>query len=116
MDKEIIWIGSSYKDLLDFPSEALKDAGKSLRKIQNDLDPDDWKPFATIGAGANEIRTTDKNKQLRVFYVAKFAEALYVLHCFPKTTEKTSKHDVAIGKDRYKGMVKRRKENAKKKH
>jgi phage-related protein len=59
-DKPIYWIGSSYKDLLNFPAEAKQDAGYQLHRIQNGLNPEDWKPFQAIGAGVKEIRISDR--------------------------------------------------------
>lgn len=38
--------------------------------------------------------------QHRVFYVAKFAEAIYVLHSFQKTSGKTPSADIELGKRR----------------
>jgi phage-related protein len=63
------------------------------RQQQRGLEPDDWKPFNDIGAGTKEIRIRDADGIYRVMYVAKFKEAIYVLHCFQKKTEATSKHD-----------------------
>jgi phage-related protein len=111
VDKDIVWMGSLYDDLLEFPKETLKSVGGSLRKVQSWLDPDDWKPFEIIGAGAKEIRVRAQKNQYRVLYIAKFEDGIYVLHCFVKKTEKTSKHDVELGKERYKAMVKWRREN-----
>ena len=50
--------------------------------LQVGREPDDWKPMPTIGPGACEIRITDKAEAFRVIYVAKFADAVYVLHAF----------------------------------
>ena len=43
-------------------------------------------------------------------YVAKFEEAIYVLHCFQKKTQVTSKLDRTIAAARYRAMVNARKE------
>ena len=48
--------------------------------------------------------------QHRVFYVAKFPEAVYVLHAFRKTTRETSRHDKEVGKARYSEMLQYRQE------
>ena len=45
-----------------------------------------------------------------VFYVAKFEEAVYVLHAFQKKSQKTSKKDIALGQQRYKDMLELRKD------
>jgi len=51
----------------------------------------------TVGVGVQEIRIRDAAGAFRVIYVAKFADAVYVLHCFRKTTQKTSKTDLDGG-------------------
>ena len=38
----------------------------------------------------------------RAIYVAKFADAVYVLHAFQKKTQKTSKADIDLAAARYK--------------
>lgn len=64
--------------------------------------------MTTVGAGAYEIRVRSGN-QYRVIYVAKFAESVYVLHSFIKTTPKTSKPDLDIAKAQYSNLLKERK-------
>jgi len=108
-EKEIRWIGSSYDDLLAFPNEPRKKAGFQLGKVQAGLDPEDWKPFDDVGAGTKEIRIKDSQGIYRVMYVAKFEEAVYVLHCFQKKTVATSKHDKDIAEARYRAVVRERK-------
>lgn len=107
--KEIRWIGSSYDDLVKFPDEPRRDAGFQLSKIQAGLDPDDWKPFDDVGAGTREIRIRDMGSIFRVMYVAKFEEAVYVLHCFRKKVQATSKRDKDIVAARYRAVLNARK-------
>jgi phage-related protein len=108
-DKEIRWVGSSYDDLLAFPKTSRKEAGFQLAKVQAGLEPTDWKPFDEVGAGTREIRVTDAKGIFRVMYVAKFEEAVYVLHCFQKKTQATSKQDKDIATTRYRAVVNARK-------
>ncbi|MGF6379508.1 phage-related protein [Paraburkholderia atlantica] len=103
--KEIRWLGSSYRDLLAFPNEARRLAGFQLHKIQSGLDPDDWKPIESIGAGTREIRIRDEDGIFRVMYVTKYAEALYVLHCFQKKTQKLGPRDRKIAETRYRTIT-----------
>ena len=87
IDKPIGWCGSAYKDLTDektFTLNARKEAGHQLNQVQKGLDPDDWKPFDIVGPGTKEIRINLNDGWFRVMYVAKFEEAVYVLHCFKK--------------------------------
>ena len=104
-DKEIRWLGSSYDDLCAFPPEARKEAGFQLGRVQAGLEPTDWKPFAEVGPGTKEIRTNDASGIFRVLYVAKFDEAVYVLHCFQKKTQATSKRDKDIAATRYRAVI-----------
>jgi phage-related protein len=41
-----------------------------------------------------------------VFYIATRPEAIYVLHAFEKKTQKTSVHDLRIGRDRFQALRK----------
>lgn len=108
-EKEIRWVGSSYEDILKFPAEPRKESGFQLGKVQAGLEPDDWKPFNEIGAGTKEIRVRDATGIYRVMYVAKFEEAIYVLHCFQKKTEATTKHDKEVAEARYRAIARERK-------
>ena len=96
--KDIHWMGSSYKALLEFPKNAKKEAGYQLDKIQRGLEPSDWKSMISIDHGVKEIRIHDEN-QYRVLYIAKFEDAIYILHAFCKKTQKTSKKDLEIAKN-----------------
>jgi phage-related protein len=104
--KHLQFRGSAQDDLRAFPLTAKRDAGHQLDQVQNGLEPDDWKPMATIGAGVREIRIRDMAGAFRVIYVAKFVEAIYVLHCFQKKTEKTSKLDIDLATKRYRDLKK----------
>ncbi len=108
-EKEIRWMGSSYDDLLAFPDEARRQAGFQLGKVQAGLDPDDWKPFDIVGAGTREIRIGQSDDTWRVMFVAKFVEAIYVLHAFQKKTRTTSRQDRDIAEARYRAAANTRK-------
>jgi phage-related protein len=53
-----------------------------------------------------EIRIRDTAGAFRVLYVAKFDDAIYVLHCFQKKTPKTSKADLNLAAQRYRDLSK----------
>ncbi len=99
-------MGSSHRDLKSFPEEARRDAGFSLDFVQRGLSPENWKPMKTVGTGVNEIRVRDATGAYRVIYLATRPEAVYVLHCFQKKTEKTSQHDLDLAKTRFKAIPK----------
>jgi phage-related protein len=104
--KPVEFRGSSLDDLRAFPLPARREAGHQLDQVQNGQEPDDWKPMKTVGQGVKEIRIRDAAGAFRIIYVAKFADAVYVLHCFQKKTEKTSKADLGLASKRYRDLVK----------
>ncbi len=91
--------------LQGFPKAVRSAAGEQLFMVQAGEDPIDWKPMSTIGPGVKEIRVRDESGAFRVFYVAKFLEAVYILHCFQKKTQKTEARDLDIGRARFKELV-----------
>ena len=82
--RPVRFLGDSLKCLRDFPEDARHDAGYQLAKVQRGEQPDDFKPLAAVGKGVEEIRMTDDSGAYRVIYVARRAEAVYVLHAFQK--------------------------------
>jgi phage-related protein len=102
-DKPVLWVGSALETVRRFPADARREAGYQLRKVQQGLLPDDWKPVRTVGPGAVEIRL-HTGVEHRMFYVAKFEEAVYVLHAFEKRTGQTRQADIALARKRY-GVV-----------
>ena len=65
--------------------------------------------MSVVGSGVIEIRVHAEG-EFRVFYVAKFDEAVYVLHVFVKKTRKTSLFDIELGRKRYVDLQVRRKQ------
>ncbi len=104
--KPVEFRGSALDDLRSFPVTARREAGHQLDRVQRGDEADDWKPLAGFGAGCCEIRIRDASGAFRVIFVAKFADAVYVLHCFQKKTQKTSKTDVDLAQRRYLELVK----------
>lgn len=99
--KEIIWLGNSYDNLLDFSKSAKQVVGYNLDKLQRGKDPQDWKPMSSIGKGVKELRIHCEN-EYRVIYLAQRPEVVYILHTFVKKTEKTNSKDLALAKKRFK--------------
>jgi putative addiction module killer protein len=99
VDKAIRWLGYSLDDLRAFPEQARMAAGYQLRRVQQGLMPSDWKTVKSVGAGVYEIRV-HTGAEHRVFYVAKYDDAIYVLHAFEKRTHQTRKADIALARQR----------------
>jgi phage-related protein len=110
-DRPIEWLGSSLEDLAQFSRSAMRKAGFELRALQEGKTPTDFKPMTIIGQGVQEIRVRTDDETYRVFYVAKFAEAVYVLHAFQKKTQKTSQQDIELGQHRYQQMLQYRRDS-----
>jgi len=106
--KPIEWLGDSRDRLRRFPQAARREIGYQLSLIQAGRSAVDWKPIPLVGAGVIEIRVRAEG-EYRVFYVAKFEDAVYVLHVFAKRTRKASSLDVELGKKRYRELLERRK-------
>lgn len=98
------WIfpGSSLGDLRDFPAVPRQRCGYQLSLLQDGEEPDDWKPFPTVGKGVKEIRVACENGAFHVFYVVDRPDGIYVLHAFRKTTQKTEKRDIDLARTRLK--------------
>lgn len=63
--------------------------------------PTDWKPMPSVGPGVNEIRIHTQDEH-RVMYLAKFEEAIYVLHAFEKKSQQTREMDLTRTRERLK--------------
>ena len=105
--KSIVFLGSSLDDLRGFPADARRQAGYQLDRVQRGLDPDDWRPMPSIGAGVREIRVRERAGAFRVIYVAAFADAVYVLHAFHKKTRQTAKRDLDLAASRLQQQLRR---------
>jgi len=99
------FLGDSLRCLRDFPEAARHDAGYQLDKVQRGDQPDDFKPMPSIGKGTEEIRVSDSSGAYRVIYLARRAEAVYVLHAFHKKTQATPRKDLEIAKGRFRQLL-----------
>lgn len=102
-DRKLSWVASSLSDVRDFPADARRAAGYQLRRVQMGLVPTDWKPMKTVGSGVTEIRIRGRLEH-RIIYVAKFEEAVYVLHAFEKKSLRTRKTDLDLARSRLKAV------------
>jgi len=99
--KTLIFMADSRAVIADFPEDARRAMGRQLLRVQSGLDPDDWKPMQTVGAGVREVRI-HVNGAFRAFYVTNIGNAVYVLHAFRKKSQKTAPKDIALGQQRFK--------------
>ena len=99
--KPLRFIGTSRDDLRTFPAAVRQAIGEELARVQWGFPPLDCKPMPSVGIGAYEVRV-HVGGAWRAIYVAKRADAIYVLHAFQKKTQKTGKSDIELAKHRYK--------------
>jgi phage-related protein len=98
--KPLRWVGSALADLRAFPPD-------NLHLVQLGLEAEDWKSMAGVGPGVCELRI-HTGVEHRIFYVAKFEEAVYALHCFEKKSRRTSQRDLEIARARYRTVARER--------
>ena len=103
--KPISFRGNSLDDLRQFPLNARREAGYQIDRVQNGLEPSDWKPMNSVGQGVKEIRIRDADGAFRVIYLAKLADAVHVLHCFQKKSEKTTEADIELARKRFRALM-----------
>ena len=105
--KPLIWLGDSGESIRAFADDVRKIAGFQLWRVQLGLEPNDWKPMPSVGLGVQEIRI-HTGAEHRVLYVAKFVEAVYVLHAFEKRTRRTPKGDLDLARQRLRLLINQR--------
>ena len=106
MEKSLEWIASSYKDLIALPSDVRRFFGFALSLAQAGDRHDAEKILKGFdGAGVLEIVENDVGGTYRAVYTVRFAEAVFVLHCFQKKSKRgiaTPKEDMDIIRARLK--------------
>ena len=108
--KQVKWLGNSRESIREFPHDPRREAGYHLERVQAGKDPDDWKPMPSVGLGVKEIRVREGGA-FRVIYVARFAEAVYVLHAFQKKANKTPKPDIELARRRFRELLQERRQS-----
>ncbi|MFO1468224.1 MAG: type II toxin-antitoxin system RelE/ParE family toxin [Steroidobacteraceae bacterium] len=100
--KPVIWMGGSRDDLKRFPEPVQDSIGFELYRVQYGLEPRNWKPMTSIGVGVKEIRVRDDAGIFRMIYLASLPDGVYVLHCFQKKSQQTSRADLELATKRFK--------------
>jgi len=72
------------------------------------MQPTDWKPMQSVGAGVKEVRIRTGRKAYRTIYIANLPDAVYVLHVFQKTTQQTEQKDINLAKTRLARILRNR--------
>ena len=99
-------MGDSLARIRAFPADARQDVGFQVDKVQRGEQPDDWKPMNPVGNGVREIRISAASGQYRVIYLARFDDAVYILHAFHKKTQRTRKSEIDLARRRFRQVRK----------
>ena len=97
--KGLDWVGSSKRDLLQFPKEVIQEVGYALYLAQNYDIYSKAKFFKGHGSGVYEIATEYDKNAYRAVYIVNLNDTVYVLHCFQKKSKtgiKTSKEEIEV--------------------
>ena len=108
-ERPLHWVGSSKRDLLEFPATVVDNIGYALSVVQFGGHPSSAKPWKGLGPGVSEIVEDDASGTFRAVYTVRFREAIYVLHVFQKKSPagiRTARPDVELIEERLR-MAKR---------
>jgi len=98
--RSIVWLGTSHRDLRQFPREVRRDIGVALYAAQQGETDPAAKPLKGFGGGSVlEIVANYRGDTWRAVYTVRYSEAIYVLHAFQKKSTKgiaTSKNDLDL--------------------
>lgn len=100
--KSIVWIGTSYKDLCQFPHPVQREIGFALWRAQEGQKHHRAKPLKGF-RGVMEIVDNYDTNTYRAIYTTKIGQDIYVLHAFQKKSKsgiKTPQRDLDIIKKR----------------
>lgn len=106
--RELRFLGNSLDALRAFPAGPRQDAGFQLDKLQRGEQRDDFRSMPAIGKGAEELRIWTQEGTYRVVYVARFADAVYVLHAFQKKSRATRRTALELARQRYAELLRHR--------
>jgi phage-related protein len=102
--KPLIWIGSSRKDLREFPEDVQHRMGYALWIAQTGGKHRDAKALRGFGgAGVLEIIEDYRGDTFRAVYTLKYADVVFMLHAFQKkskTGRETPRRDIELIKRR----------------
>lgn len=106
--KPLRFVGDAWRRFGAFSAHARQQAGFQLYLVQAGEQPSDFKPMPSIGPGVEELRVWDDgNRTYRVIYTARLQDAVYVLHAFRKTSQRTEKKDIELARRRLQELSKR---------
>ena len=87
-ERPVVWVGSSRRDLREFPRAVRRDIGRALYAAQEGETDPSTKAMRGFGGGSVvEIIAHHLGDTWRTVYTVRFAEGIYVLHAFQKKSK-----------------------------
>jgi len=105
VQRPVVWLGDSRRNIQAFPLGARKLVGDELQLVQFGGMPKDAKPFHGVGSGVFEIALAYETNAYRTVFAVQLGAKIYVLHAFQKKSKsgiKTPQKDIDLIKRRYK--------------
>ena len=105
--KEVIF----HKQVIDVLRTLLRgikrELGKAIRDLQRGqvLKMPLSRPMPSVSLGVAELRVRDSSGNYRLFYYLKSRRGILVFHIFMKKTQKSSQHDISLGRQRLKEVL-----------
>lgn len=88
-EKPLVWLGSSYRDLMAMPGPVRQFFGHALGRAQQGERHESTKVLRGFGgAGILEIIRDEAGGTFRAVYTVKFQAAVFVLHVFQKKSRR----------------------------
>ena len=107
-ETEVIWMGSSKKDIKTLPEEVQDEIGHVLGLVQNGLSDKSIKSLKGLGSGVYEIKSDFDTDTYRAVYVLNLGNRIYMLHVFKKKSKQgieTPKPDMDVIRTRLKQAI-----------
>jgi phage-related protein len=96
---------AAYRDYMDLPVDIRSQFGSDLNNVQAGEDPfSEFKYLTSVGAGVIEL-IENGSPAYRAVYCAKYADTVFILHAFTKTTNGVDNKAMETARQRYKLML-----------
>jgi len=105
--KPVRWHPKALEFVREQSVDLRKQIGEALRDLQKGMNVGMplSRPMPSVARGVHELRPADESKTVRVFYVARLEDAIWVFHGFEKRTNKTRQAEIALGQKRLREVL-----------
>ena len=103
----IRWEGNSNREIRGWPKDVRQNIGAELQRLEDRERPLDSRPMGSSLPGVSELRDEDGSYWYRLLYWP-HSGWIYVLHCFQKRTNQTSRPDIELARERMKRVLLRK--------